>query len=271
MTYYGSSLHKRSFVRSDFSYCVKQFEQLADDFAKTDVRFMQRDGHTIPLLTTKDWGTFHVLFRKTLLNVLNYLVQSQVIRFNKYEDCGIFCEFVFASKMYESLGLDSPKCILMMRCGMFAGSYRLEPKVQYERFNLSYAGVLRSVAFHCVAAYVPTLNGSLNKTINLAPRVVDVLTDSNDSQSSHAKTLAEYVSLRCAIAPGGAQVLMQRLHCEVLVEEEDPSQTFDLAQPTGIGDSACMLALFTTKSSSYSKLKSLSRELNSQFTVAVRA
>ena len=271
MTFYGSSLHKRSFERSDFIYCVKQFEQLADDFAKTDVKFKQIGGYTIPLLTTKDWGTFHVLFRKTLLNVLNYLLQSQVIQFNQYEDCGIFCKFVFASKVYESLGLDSPKCKLMMRCGMFAGSYRLEPKLLHKPFNLSYAGVLRSVAFHCVAAYVPTLNGSLNKRINLAPRVVDVLTDSNDSQSSHAKTLAEYVSLRCAIAPGGAQVLMQRLHCEVLVNEKHPTQTFDLAQPTGIGVSACMLGLFTTKSSSYSKLKSLSRELNSQFTAAVHA
>ena len=96
---------------------------------------------------------------------------------------------------------------------------------------------------------------SLTKTINLAPRVVDVLTDSNDSQSSHAKTLAEYVSLRCAIA-GGAQVLMQRLG-EVLVDENDPTQTFDLAQPTGIGVSAFVLGLFTTKSSFYSKLKSL--------------
>ena len=47
MTFYGSSLHKRSFARSDFIYCAKQFEQLADDFAKTDVKFMQRGGHTI--------------------------------------------------------------------------------------------------------------------------------------------------------------------------------------------------------------------------------
>lgn len=270
MRYNASFFHKRSFDVKDFSYSVNQFEQLAKDFAKTGVTFTQRGGHSLPLLTPKDWVTFHVLFKKTLFNVLNHLVQSPSIEFNRYEDCGTFCKFIFSSWAYEQLGFDSPKCILMMRCGVFAGSYILESTTHHKAFNLSYAGRLRPVAFHCVVAYVPTLNGDLNKTIASAPRVVDVLTEFNNSPSPKAKTLDDYVRFACSTAPGRETVLKQGLHCEVLVHEKDPTKTFPLGRSTGCGYTASLITFFRTERSAKA-LNSFSRETLCQFDDNVNA
>ena len=208
--------------------------------------------------------TFHVLFKKTLFNVLNHLLQSSSIELNRYEDCGIFCKFIFSSSTYEQLGFNSPKHILMMRCGVFAGSYILESTTHHKAFNLSYAGRLRPVAFHCVVAYVPTFNGDLNKTIASAPRVVDVLTEFNNSPSPKAKNLDDYVRFACSTAPGGATVLKQGLHCEVLVHEKDPTKTFPLCRSTGCRYTASLITFFRTEKSA-TALNSLGRETLCQF------
>ncbi len=263
----GPDFLKHGFTKEDFSYSVNQFNNLADLFAKTGFAFQEKRGYLIPLLSREHWAAFHPLFKKTLIDVLKHLVMSKSIKFNKFENCDIFCRFLFASQIHDDLGLVSPKEILLMRCGVFAGSFRLEPTVMGQSFNLSYDGQLRPVAFHCVAAYIPTENG--NTDTHMAPRVVDAIADSNVSQSSKAKTMAEYVPIMFSRVPGpsGAKVIQQELLVDLIPSIDPPRKTYNLkqkrenvpSQSSGNGQTACMLALFI-----HSKESASNRELKTQ-------
>jgi len=65
---------------------------------------------------------------------------------------------------------------------------------------------------------------------------VPSITDPNAlSPPANEATHAKYVSLMCSSVPGGTKVLQQRLHCDVLENEQHLTQTFDLPESTANG------------------------------------